>query len=42
MLARTSTSHARWPLVAAEDKRHGRIKVLKAVIAALKARIANA
>ncbi len=40
MLDRTSTSYARWTLVAAEDKKHGRIKVLETLIAALEARIA--
>ena len=42
MLDRTSTSYARWTLVANEDKRHGRIKVLETLIAALESRIATA
>jgi polyphosphate:AMP phosphotransferase len=39
MLDRTSTSYARWTLVAAEDKRHARVKVLETVIAAIEARL---
>jgi AMP-polyphosphate phosphotransferase len=41
MLDRTNTSYARWTLVSAEDKRHGRIKVLDTLIAALEARISG-
>jgi polyphosphate kinase 2 (PPK2 family) len=39
MVARTSTTHAPWHLVAANDKPSARIQVLKAVCSALKARL---
>jgi AMP-polyphosphate phosphotransferase len=42
MLDRTSTSYARWTPIEAEDKRHGRVKVLETLIAALEARLAPA
>ena len=35
MIARTSTEHAPWTLVEAEDKRFARIKVLKTIVAAI-------
>jgi polyphosphate:AMP phosphotransferase len=35
MVARTSTTHAPWTLVAANDKLHARVKVLEAVVSAV-------
>lgn len=39
MLDRTNTRFARWTLVEAEDKRHGRVKVLETLITALEEKI---
>ena len=42
MVARTSTDHAPWTLVAANDKKHARLTVLKTVCAALEAALDRA
>jgi len=39
MVARTNTPYAPWHLVAATDKRHGRLQVMRTVIAALEHRL---
>ena len=39
MVARTSTAAAPWTLVAANDKRFARIKVLKTLVKAIEARL---
>ena len=39
MVARTSTDDAPWTLVAAEDKRHARIRVLETIVERLEAEL---
>jgi polyphosphate:AMP phosphotransferase len=41
MVARTSTAHAPWTLVAANDKRHGRVMVLRTLCEALEKNLAR-
>lgn len=42
MVLRTDTEYAPWHLIAAEDKRHGRIQVLETLCAALEERLGQA
>jgi AMP-polyphosphate phosphotransferase len=41
MIERTSTGHAPWSLIGANDKYHARVKILKTLVGALRARLKN-